>query len=86
MSAYQRGVAFIAKAEGVVQAPDSVPSCPSNENPGGATANGEKCFSFWEAELWNSLPAESKPASSLNGSKKSIKGNFFRLCIMCNCK
>ena len=38
------------------------------------SANGQKCFSFRGAKLWNSLPAESKTASSLNGFKKSIKG------------
>ena len=38
------------------------------------SANGQKCFSFREAELWNSLPADSKTASSLNGFKKSIMG------------
>ena len=43
--------------------------------PGSKTsANGQKCFSFRGAKLWNSLPAESKTASSLNGFKKSIKG------------
>ena len=29
------------------------------------SANGQKCFSFRGAKLWNSLPAESKKASSL---------------------
>ena len=38
------------------------------------SANGQKCFSFRGAKLWNSLPAESKMRSSLNGFKKSIKG------------
>ena len=38
------------------------------------SANGQKCFSFRGAKLWNSLPAESKMASSLNSFKKSIKG------------
>ena len=38
------------------------------------SANGQKCFSFRGVKLWNSLPAESKTASSLNGFKKSIKG------------
>ena len=38
------------------------------------SANGQKCFSFRGAKLWNSLPAESKTASSLNGFKKSIMG------------
>ena len=38
------------------------------------SANGQKCFSFRGAKLWNSLPAEAKTASSLNGFKKSIKG------------
>ena len=42
------------------------------------SANGQKCFSFRGAKLWNSLPAESKTVSSLNGFKKSIKGYFFR--------
>ena len=38
------------------------------------SANGQKCFSFLGAKLWNSLPAESKKASSLGGFKKSIQG------------
>ena len=38
------------------------------------SANGQKCFSFRGAKLWNSLPAESKRASSLNGFKKLMKG------------
>ena len=38
------------------------------------SANGRKCFSFRGAKLWNSLPAESKTASSLGGFKKSIQG------------
>ena len=37
------------------------------------SANGQKCFSFRGVKLWNSLPAESKTASSLNGFKKSIE-------------
>ena len=38
------------------------------------SADGQKCFSFLGAKLWNSLPAESKTASSLGGFKKSIQG------------
>ena len=38
------------------------------------SANGQKCFSFRGAKIWNSLPAESKTASSLNSFKKLIKG------------
>ena len=38
------------------------------------SANGQKCFSFRGAKLWNSLPADSKTASSLGGFKKSIQG------------
>ena len=38
------------------------------------SANGQKCFSFRGAKLWNSLPAESKTASSLGSFKKSIQG------------
>ena len=30
------------------------------------TSNGQKCFSFRGAKLWNGLTAESKQASSLN--------------------
>ena len=30
------------------------------------SANGQKCFSFRGAKLWNSLPAETKQASSIN--------------------
>ena len=37
------------------------------------SANGQKCFSFRGAKLWNSLSAESKQASSLNSFKKSIQ-------------
>ena len=38
------------------------------------SANGQKCFYFRGAKLWNSLPAESKTASSLGSFKKSIQG------------
>ena len=38
------------------------------------SANGQQCFSFRGAKIWNSLPAESKTASSLNSFKKLIKG------------
>ena len=38
------------------------------------SANGQKCFSFRGAKLWNSLPAESKTVFSPNDFKKSIKG------------
>ena len=38
------------------------------------SANWQKCFSFRGDKLWNSLPAESKMASSLNSFKNSIKG------------
>ena len=38
------------------------------------SANGQKCFSFRGAKLWNSLPAESKTVSSLGSFKKSIQG------------
>ena len=38
------------------------------------SANGQKCFSFRGAKLWNSLPAGSKMASSLNSFKNCIKG------------
>ena len=41
------------------------------------SANGQKYFSFRGAKLWNSHPAEAKTASSLNGFKKSIKGQLF---------
>ena len=36
------------------------------------SANGQKCFSYRGAKLWNSLSAESKQASSLNSFKLSI--------------
>ena len=42
--------------------------------PKRSSANERKCFSFREAKLWNSLPAESQSASSLGGFKKSIQG------------
>ena len=38
------------------------------------SANGQKCFSFRGAKLWNSLPAESKMAYSLNSFKNPFKG------------
>ena len=38
------------------------------------SAYGQKCFSFRGAKVWNSLPAESKKASSLGSFKKSIQG------------
>ena len=34
--------------------------------------NGQKCFSYRGAKLWNSLPAESKQATSLYSFKKTI--------------
>ena len=40
--------------------------------PKKTSANGQKCFSFMGAKLWNSLSAESKQASSLNSFKTSI--------------
>ena len=40
--------------------------------PKKTSANGQKCFSFRGAKLWNSLSAESKQASSLNSFKASI--------------
>ena len=42
--------------------------------PKRSSANEQQCFSFQEAKLWNSLPAESQSASSLGGFKKSIQG------------
>ena len=36
------------------------------------TSNGQKCFSYRGAKLWNSLSAESKHAPSLNIFKQSI--------------
>ena len=33
------------------------------------SANGQECFSFRGAKLWNSLPAETKQASSINTFK-----------------
>ena len=41
--------------------------------PQKTSANGQKCFSFRGAKLWNSLLAESKQASSLNNFKKSVQ-------------
>ena len=41
--------------------------------PKKTSANGQKCFSFRGAKLWNSLSAESKQASSLNSFKKSVQ-------------
>ena len=38
------------------------------------SATGQKCFSYRGAKIWNSLPAESKTASSLDGFKKTVKG------------
>ena len=36
------------------------------------STNGQKCFSYRGAKLWNSLPAESKQASSLSRFKSSL--------------
>ena len=36
------------------------------------SANGQRCFSYRGAKLWNSLSAESKQATSLYGFKKTI--------------
>ena len=36
------------------------------------TSNGQKCFSFRGAKLWNDLTAESKQASSLNSFPKLV--------------
>ena len=41
--------------------------------PKKTSANGQKCFSFRGAKLWNSLSAESMQASSLNNFKKSVQ-------------
>ena len=46
--------------------------------PKKTSGNGQKCFSFRCAKLWNSLSAESKQASSLNNFKASLK-HLFRL-------
>ena len=35
------------------------------------SANGQRCFSYRGAKLWNSLSAESKQATSLSESRKS---------------
>ena len=40
--------------------------------PKKTSANGQKCFSFRGAKLWNSLPAETKQASSINIFKHSL--------------
>ena len=57
---------------------DCTTCCLRNTNtdlrlPMKTTANGQKCFSFRGAKLWNSLSAESKKASSLNSFKKSVE-------------
>ena len=36
------------------------------------SSNGQKCFSYRGAKVWNELPADTKQASSLNSFKKSI--------------
>ena len=41
------------------------------------SANGQKCFSFRGAKQWNSLPTESKMASSLGGFKNQYKVDYF---------
>ena len=41
------------------------------------SANGQKCFSFRGAKLWNSIPAESKKASSLGGFKNQYRVEHF---------
>ena len=40
--------------------------------PKKTSASGQKCFSFRGAKLWNSLPAETKQASSINIFKHSL--------------
>ena len=45
--------------------------------PKKSSANGQKCFSFRGAKLWNSLPAESKSASSLGGFKNQFRVDYF---------
>ena len=52
------------------------------------SANGQKCISFHGAKLWNSLPAESKMASSLNSSKTLVRVNvsFIVNIGLLNCK
>ena len=50
--------------------------------PKKTSANGQKCFSFRGAKLWNSLSAESKEASSLNIFKKSVWPQYIqKVCL-----
>ena len=41
--------------------------------PKKTSINGQKCFSFRGAKLWNSLPAETKQAPSINVFKQNIQ-------------
>ena len=40
--------------------------------PKKTSANGQKCFSYRGAKLWNSLPAETKQASSITVFKHNL--------------
>ena len=43
------------------------------------TTFGDRAFSVIAPKLWNSLPSETKNASSVHSFKKSLKTYFFRL-------
>ena len=45
--------------------------------PKKTTNNGQECFSYRGAKLWNALPLEIKPASSLLLFKTKLKYSFF---------
>ena len=47
--------------------------------PKKSSTNGQKCFSFRGAKLWNSLPAGSKTASSWVVSKNQYRVDYFLL-------
>ena len=49
--------------------------------PKKSSANGQKCFSFRGAKLWNSLPTESKSASSLGGFKNQYRVGYYLISL-----
>ena len=52
--------------------------------PKKTSANGQKCFSYRGAKLWNSLPAETKQASSMTVFKQCLKlaGIFLAVAVL----
>ena len=50
------------------------------------STNGQKCFSYRGAKLWNSLSSESKQASSLYGFRKVFRNGTSFLSFFLYCK